>query len=419
MNNEILRQLDFDLVYLALLTQRGIKPLSRWEATSDSTAEQSLRELGLRYRQITRSALNGKTVDELVFSKSQTLIDEYASWFDEKPLRQSRNAARTEGLLFGYPSCCVESFLTRGYVRNQLRKSDQRILFHWACPDCRVSPALVSAYREIYRECRRIRGPWPLDLRVGPYAELVQQRVMEVGSWAAALMAVGAIAVALPGVAHSGPDNPETDFSHMLSITGDTDSDGLLDVEEKFFNTSTNVFDSDGNGLPDGYDVARRLWQQIGALPTATQTNTPYIIENLAKGTVRCDVCGEIVNMGYLQVIHPAEKTEVVVPILAMHFMEHGGLRYRSDDLYFDSRVDPRLTDIVLNGHPAPRISAGQGTVSLHWHGLSGKTYRVNTTVNLNSPWTPGPTYAGADAELEHIDTNAPGTTQKFYRLSW
>ena len=415
MSKEILRQLDFDLAYLALLTQRGIKPLSRWEAPGDPHSEELLSALGLRHRRIDRMARNGKEVAELVFSTSRRLIDEYAFWFDGKQLGQPPGGARAEGSLFGYPDCCVESFVARGYARNRLSRSDQRILFHWACPDCRVSPGLVPVYRQVYDECRRAFGPWPLDLRVGPYAQAVHQRVSEVGSWAALLLAMGAFGGALPN------DGQAQDLSHMLVTTNDVDTDGLKDSEEWFFRTAAGTTDTDGNGFPDGYDVARRLWQQINALPTSVGTNAPYALWAIAKGLVLCDVCGEPINMGYLTVINPVEKTEVRFPILAMHYMEHGGFSHRDSQTNetHTGRVDPIRADIVVNNHPAPQMSAGQGTVTLHWHGLSNTTYQVSTKVDLAAPWTPGPHYLGADARLKLNDTNVTSVAQKFYRLSW
>jgi hypothetical protein len=204
----------------------------------------------------------------------------------------------------------------------------------------------------------------------------------------------------------------------MLPTDGDSDTDGLKDVEERFFNTNTNLFDTDGNGFPDGYDVARRLWQESEELSRTPLTNAPYATAAIAKGTVRCDVCGEVVNMGHLIVVNPVEQTDVVLPFLALHFMEHGGLKYKSEEILFDARVDPRRTDIVMNDHPAPALSVGQGMAVLHWHGLSNKTYQVRTTIDLNSPWTPGPTYPGADETIQHTNSTA-GLPKQFYQLSW
>lgn len=411
MHINVLNQLDFDLVYLAMLTQERIKPLSRWEASWDPRTEALLEEMGLLHHRIRRRARNGRRVEELVFSRSARLIQDYATLFDETLLSGAPDATRQEGLLFGYPACCGERFLTQGYAANGLSRRDQRILFHWACPECRVTPGLLDAYREIHRRCRKARGDRGRDFRVGAYAEALHQRAAEVASWAAMLAVAGGLSMAASGVA-------QTNLAHLLPTVGDFDEDGLKDVEEWFFNTQTNLPDTDANGLLDGYDVARRLWLQAGALSRTPQTHAPYASEYLAKGTVRCEVCGAIVNMGFLQVVNPVESTEVAVPFLALHFMEHGGLVYQSDDLYFDDRVDPCRTDIVINNHPPPRLTAGHGVFTLHWHGLGDKTYQMDTAVDLNTPWTPGATYAGNDAALEHIDA-APDPAKRFYRLSW
>ena len=408
-----LKNLDFDLAYLALLTQRGIKPLSRCEEVWSPEAEYALNELGLEQRCMHRTACNGRVVKELIFSCQSALLDEYALMFDEKPLYSTPDTIRSEGRFFGYPSCCVESFIRRGYLRNSMLRRDQRILFHWACPHCTVTPQLIGAYREVYKLCRRNRGIWLPDLRVGPYAEAVHQRAVEVASWAALLTLVSAASLV------GGEVAPLADLSHMLSVADDSDADGLMDVEEAYFNTRTNIVDSNGNALPDGYDVAYKLWQEINALPRGAITNAPYVVEAQAKGTVRCEICGEIINMGYLTVFNPVEETEVRMPLLAMHFMEHGSFAHDGDlDGEYDGRVDPRRIDTVVNNHPSPRIKQEQGVFKLHWHGLDEKSYRMNTTVDLRIPWTPGPVYEGNDAEIEHVDSGM-SPSNKFFRLSW
>ena len=104
-------------------------------------------------------------------------------------LVRMREVARAEGLAFGYPGCCVESFLSRGYARNGLRPRDQRMLFHWACPGCSVSPRLAQSYREVHAACRHARGSYISGLRVGPCACVAPRRLAEFASWAALLVA--------------------------------------------------------------------------------------------------------------------------------------------------------------------------------------------------------------------------------------
>lgn len=406
----VLRPLPFDLAYLAMLSQRGIKPLSRWEAAWDNRAEHALHELGLLYRPIARTTANGREVRELVFSASQASLDAYAHQFDQRPLSRTREAGRAEGSLFGYPPCCVESFLARGYARNGLCGRDQRMLFHWACPDCSVSPQLAKSYREVYESCRRARGSWVPGLRVGPCACAAPRRLAEVVSWAALL-------VATTGFGLAGSHAAE--YPHVLPTEGDADGDGLIDGEEMYFGADPALLDTDGNGFPDGYDVARRLWQEIQDLPTTESEHTPYVKRYPARGLVACEVCGESVNMGYTVVFNPVEQTGAFFPILAEHCMEHGGFPYRSIPALHVGRVDPCRLDTVINNHPAPRVAAEPKGVTLHWHGLDEMTYQVHEANALNGPWTPVATYEGADAELRHDDTNTTGAAGGFYRLAW
>jgi hypothetical protein len=407
----LLGQLDFDLAYLVLLAQQGVKPLGRWEADCDEATEMVLNHLGLHHRGVLRTARNGRRVKELVFSRSKDLVRDYAMLFDNSPLTIPPDAVRAEGLMLGYPACCVEHFLAAGYARNGLPRRDQRILFHWACPECRVTLGLIEAYRKVYRSCRKIRGMQLPDLRVGHYADAFHKRALEIAAWTAEIAAAGAVLMASP---HAMAD----EVSHMLPIAGDSDSDGLKDVEEWFFNTQSNVPDSDGNGSPDGHDVARMLWKKVNALSRTPLTNKAYATEVIAKGLVRCDICGEAVNMGFLLVVNPIENTSVALPFLAIHFMEHGGLAFRSVEPTFDDRVDPCRAKIVVDNHPSPLFSAEQGVVTLHWHGLDDKTYQIHTNFDLSTPWTPGPVYEGANEKVEFVDP-ASMIARKFYRLSW
>ena len=151
-----LKSLCFDLAYLACLTREGVKPLSRWEKGFDRETERVLHDMGLQTRSVERSTRSGRVIRELVFSRSEQCLALYVKRFGNRPVNHSRPDRRIEGLLFGYPMCCVESFVANGYARNSLRRADQKILFHWACPDCAMTPVLLPYYRRIHRECRRL-----------------------------------------------------------------------------------------------------------------------------------------------------------------------------------------------------------------------------------------------------------------------
>ena len=142
---------DEQLAYLALLTARGIKPLSRWEKPLSADILSIINgAFDLLTAQTIRTAKNGNEVREHLFSRSQPYLDLYLEAFDRQPISRSADTQRIEGFLFGYPPCCVEQFIRKSYTPNDLDEADQRILFHWACKDCRVTPLLLPLYRTVH-----------------------------------------------------------------------------------------------------------------------------------------------------------------------------------------------------------------------------------------------------------------------------
>ena len=75
MNATVLTRLEFDLAYLALLAQNGIKPLSRWEGIVPHGIEEVMDEMGLEPAYVRRRLHNGKSTTEFVFSKSEALLE--------------------------------------------------------------------------------------------------------------------------------------------------------------------------------------------------------------------------------------------------------------------------------------------------------------------------------------------------------
>lgn len=145
-----LRQIDFELAYLALLTREGLKPLSRWEKPLDDNGLGLLREIGLLTSRVRRRVKTSKAVVETIFSRTPATIQLYERSFGETPIDKSARTQRIEGFLFGYPACCIEQYIRKPYAPNNLMDRDQKILFHWACRDCKVTPVLLAAYRSIY-----------------------------------------------------------------------------------------------------------------------------------------------------------------------------------------------------------------------------------------------------------------------------
>ena len=147
----LLKEYDFQLAYLVMLTLEGVKPVSRWEKPVTGTFTDLMEGLGLFLRVVTRGLKTGGTVTETVFSRSAAFLDSYCSEFDNTPVDKSPAVRRKEGSLFGYPACCVEHFINKPYDPNGVSPVDQKILFHWACPECVHTVGLIPRYREVHQ----------------------------------------------------------------------------------------------------------------------------------------------------------------------------------------------------------------------------------------------------------------------------
>ena len=146
-----LKTVDFELAYLALLTREGLKPLSRWEKPLAGDATALLGRMGLLALAVPRTVRTGTQVTETVFSLLPACVRLYEQSFAEQPVDKSPKTVRLEGFLFGYPACCVEQYARQPYAPNDLPDESRRILFHWPCPNCRITPLLLPAYRKVYR----------------------------------------------------------------------------------------------------------------------------------------------------------------------------------------------------------------------------------------------------------------------------
>lgn len=152
-----LEEIDFELAYLALLTHEGLKPLSRWEKPLDEDGLELLRGMDLVTKQIRRKVKTGDEVTETIFSRSPACIGLYEQRFTNTPVDKSAETQRIEGYLFGYPSCCVEQYLIKPYTPNNLTNSQRKILFHWACNNCSVTPLLLTAYEKLYNRLANLK----------------------------------------------------------------------------------------------------------------------------------------------------------------------------------------------------------------------------------------------------------------------
>jgi hypothetical protein len=147
---QALREIDFELAYLAVLTCEGIKPLSRWEKPLTNDGFKLLQRIGLLTKRIRRTVRTRREIVETIFSLLPAYLQLYEQCFDGKPIDKSANTKRFEGFLFGYPPCCVNGYIRKPYAENNFEAEGQNILFHWVCKDCKVTPSLLDAYKSVY-----------------------------------------------------------------------------------------------------------------------------------------------------------------------------------------------------------------------------------------------------------------------------
>jgi len=147
----VLKAIDFELAYLALLTLQGLKPMSRWEKPMDEPGLEALKQLGLHPQPIRRTVRMGTAFEETIFGLARGYLQAYANHFANQPVDKSAETVRIEGFLFGYPPCCVAQYVKQHYAPNEFPTHKQETLFHWACKGCQITPLLVPAYEEVRR----------------------------------------------------------------------------------------------------------------------------------------------------------------------------------------------------------------------------------------------------------------------------
>ena len=145
-----LKEIDLELAYLAVLTREGLKPLSRWEKSLTDGDLELLQRTGLITKQVRRTVKTGKEIVETIFSRTPAYIQLYEQAFGNTPIDKSPQTKRFEGFLFGYPPCCVNQYIRKPYAPNNLPEQEQKILFHWACRDCKVTPAMLPVYKNAH-----------------------------------------------------------------------------------------------------------------------------------------------------------------------------------------------------------------------------------------------------------------------------
>lgn len=147
----VLKDIDFELAYLALLTREGLKPLSSWVKPLDEPGRAALTQMGLHVERVHRKLRSGKAFDETIFGMVAAHLDIYTRHFRNRPVDKSAETVRIEGYLFGYPPCCIAQYIRQAYAPREFPMHQQEILLHWSCKGCVITPTLIPHYERIHR----------------------------------------------------------------------------------------------------------------------------------------------------------------------------------------------------------------------------------------------------------------------------
>ncbi|HCO94294.1 MAG TPA: hypothetical protein DIU00_10135 [Phycisphaerales bacterium] len=156
------------------------------------------------------------------------------------------------------------------------------------------------------------------------------------------------------------PNDPN---EHQLAVEGDLDGDMLTDAEE--LATGYNLYDADQDDdlTPDGIELARQCAEAVDALPVfdpnGPEVNAIYKVNYLQRGLENCDTCGLTVNMGYWEITNLRLGLSIDVPVLSLHYMEHGSFSF-SGDVHGTGRTDLALLVKILE---MPRQCGDLGTI--------------------------------------------------------
>ena len=147
-------------------------------------------------------------------------------------------------------------------------------------------------------------------------------------------------------------------LTHQPPVSLDADADLLSDAEESAIGYLPFISDQNRNEVADGVDLALRCAAVINELPSyfpGTMMPIPNETHKVVRamfGIETCEICGQEVNMGGIEIVNPNLGISypdpndpldgTILPDLAVHYMEHGSFDCFGD--IHTGRVDiPRL----------------------------------------------------------------------------
>lgn len=180
----------------------------------------------------------------------------------------------------------------------------------------------------------------------------------------------GLHALAHGGFAYDGTTNSDqradavklyrTMKTHMLFIDNDSDNDGLTDDEELYFGYNPNKADTDEDGVCDGMDLALSLTGIMDGLPNEPAADNPYLVHHYTYGSWNCLLCGEAINMGFMEIFNPGLGSDSLhISYYAYHFLKKGSFAYEGrtgGEQWLEGRIDPiqlsKYLDYLSEIHP-------------------------------------------------------------------
>ena len=318
MTHNIFLNQDFEFYYLVELTKQKIKPLSRWEKPLNQNLIKWIQKQGLYVDTIPRKTILNREIIETIFSTSSHYLDFYHRRFYNTLLQKDVTSQQLEGFLFGYPSCCVQQFIKKPYTKNNLKKRDQELLFHWACPECRMTTNLLPYYRNVYQQVNEWYEHEFGKFKITPKKRLHKKLIL---------------AATLSLFLASGYLSAQSleDTLHFLPVANDIDIDGLNYTEEFYQGTAFYDAFSQNGTVIDG-----ELWSLfyksiIDTLPDTVQTDRVYKLNFEQDGLEICAKCGTTVNMGFVKIVNPKRNLETNIPYIGLHYLEYGCFSYWGD----------------------------------------------------------------------------------------
>jgi hypothetical protein len=80
----------------------------------------------------------------------------------------------------------------------------------------------------------------------------------------------------------------------------------------------------------------------------------------LVWGSENCEVCGELVNMGFLRITNPLKDVQIDLPYVSLHYLRHGSFVY--DGTVHDGRIDlQHLIEVLGDAHLLPVLGDSDG----------------------------------------------------------